>query len=139
MKLTGKEIVSLDAEKNGEYYFGIYDKSLNELLNVYLLDKYCMQLIKNNKTGKLVTNYLKINEMKIAKGTKVSVKFRISLKKSIPLLKNTKYIATCPRLDISEFYNHVIELFDLWAYELNTVIDNIKLELIELEILEEEK
>jgi len=139
MKLTGKEIVSLDAEKNGEYYFGIYEKSLNKLLNVYLLDKYCMQLIKNNKTGKLVTNYLKINEMKIAKGTKVSVKFRISLRKSIPLLKNTKYIATCPRLDISEFYNHVIELFDLWAYELNTVIDNIKLELIELEILEEEK
>jgi len=139
MKLTGKEIVSLHAEKNGEYYFGIYEKSLNKLLNVYLLDKYCMQLIKNNKTGKLVTNYLKINEMKIAKGTKVSVKFRISLRKSIPLLKNTKYIATCPRLDISEFYNHVIELFDLWAYELNTVIDNIKLELIELEILEEEK
>ena len=138
MKLTGKEIVSLHAEKNGEYSFGIYEESLNKLLNVYILDKFCMQLIKNDKTG-IVTNYLKINDMKISKGTKASVKFRVSLKKSIPLLKNTKYISTCPRLDISEFYNHVIELFDLWAYELNTVIDNIKLELIELEILEEEK
>ena len=139
MKLTGKEIVSLHAEKKDEYSFGIYEESLNKLLNIYILDKFCMQLIKNKQTGKLVTNYLKINDMEISKGTKVSVKFRISLKKSIPLLKNTKYIAICPRLDISEFYNHVIELFDLWAYELNTVIDNIKLELIELEILEEEK
>lgn len=139
MKLTGKEIVSLHAEKNGEYYFGIYEQSLNRLLNVYILDKFCMQLIKNKKTGKLVTNYLTINDVKISKGTKVSVKFRASLKKSIPLLKNTKYIATNQNLDISDFYNHVIELFDFYAYELDTVIDNIKLELIELEILEEEK
>ena len=35
--------------------------------------------------------------------------------------------------------NQVIELFDFYAYALDTVIDNIKLELVELEILEEEK
>jgi len=138
MKLTGKESVSLYTEKDGERNFTICALNLDQLLNIFILDRMCLNLIKN-KTEKLVTGYLTINDMKISKGTKVSVKFRVSLKKSIPLLKNTKYIATCPRLDISEFYNHVIELFDLWAYELNTVIDNIKLELIELEILEEEK
>lgn len=138
MKLTGKEIVSLQAQKNGEYYFGIYEQSLNRLLNVYILDKFCMQLIKNKKTGKLVTNCLTINDMKISKGTKVSLKFRASLKKNIPFSKNRKY-ATCNNLDISEFYNLVIELFDFYACALDTVIDNIKLELVELEILEEEK
>lgn len=139
MKLTGKEIVSLQAEKNGEYYFGIYEQSLNRLLNVYILDKFCMQLIKNKKEEKLLTNYLIINNMEISKGTKVSLKFRASLKKNIPFSKNTKYIATCNNLDISEFYNQVIELFDFYAYALDTVIDNIKLELVELQILEEEK
>ena len=137
MKLTGKEIVSLHAEKKDEYSFGIYEESLNKLLNVYILDKFCMQLIKNEKTGKLVTNYLTINNTKITKGTKVSVKFRVSLKKSI--FKNTKYIVINQHLDISEFYNYVVELFDFCAYELNTVIDNIKLELIDLEILKENK
>ena len=135
MKLTGKESVSLYTEKDGERNFTICALNLDQLLNIFILDRMCLNLIKN-KTEKLVTGYLTINDMKISKGTKVSVKFRVSLKKSIPLLKNTKYIATCPRLDISEFYNHVIELFDFYAYELDTVIDNIKIELIEIEILD---
>lgn len=139
MKLTGKEIVSLQTQKNGECNFTVSEKSLNKLLNVCILDKFCMQLIKNKKEEKLFTNCLTINDMKISKGTKVSLKFRASLKKDIPFPKKTKYIATCNNLDISEFYNQVIELFDFYAYALDTVIDNIKLELVELEILEEEK
>lgn len=138
MKLTGKEIVSLQAQKNSECNFTVSEKSLNKLLNVCILDKFCMQLIKNKKEEKLLTNYLTINDMKISKGTKVSLKFRVSLKKNIPFSKNRKY-ATCNNLDISEFYNLVIELFDFYACTLDTVIDNIKLELVELEILEEEK
>ena len=133
MKLTGKEIVSLHAEKNGEYYFGIYEECLNKLLNVYILDKFCMQLIKNEKTG-IVTNYLKINDMKISKGTKVSLKFQISLKETITGLENKNFTAIHSDLDISDFYNLVVELFDYYACKLNTVIDNIKIELIELEI-----
>lgn len=135
MKLDGKEMVSLYTEKNGERNFTISQLNLDQLLNIFILDRMCQELIKN-KTEKLVTGYLTIGDIKISKGTKVSVKFRISLKKSIPFLKNTKYIASHQDLDISEFYNHVIELFDFYAYELDTVIDNIKIELIELEILD---
>jgi len=133
MKLTGKEMVSLYTEKDGEQNFTISQLNLNQLLNIFILDRMCQQLIKNKNDEKLVTGYLTINDMKISKGTKVSVKFRVSLKKSIPFLKNTKYIAINHDLDISEFYNYVVELFDFYAYELDTVIDNIKLELIELE------
>ena len=138
MKLTGKEWVSLYAEKDGERYFTISQLNLNQLINNFILDRMCQELIKN-KTEKLVTGYLTIDDMKISKGTKVSVKFRVSLKKGIPFLKNIKYIAINQNLDISEFYNYVVELFDFFACELDTVIDNIKLELIELEQMKEEK
>lgn len=138
MKLTGKEGVSLYTEKNGERNFTICALNLDQLLNIFILDRMCLNLIKN-KTEKLVTGYLTINDMKISKGTKVSVKFQVSLKETIPELENTKYDAVHKDLDISEFYNHVVELFDFYAYELDTVIDNIKLELVELEVLKEDK
>lgn len=138
MKLTGKESVSLYTEKNGERNFTICALNLDQLLNIFILDRMCLNLIKN-KTEKLVTGYLTIDDIKISKGTKVSVKFQVSLKESISGLENTKYDAVHQNLDISDFYNHVVELFDFYAYELDTVIDNIKLELIELEQLKEEK
>ena len=138
MKLTGKESVSLYTEKDGERNFTICALNLDQLLNIFILDRMCLNLIKN-KTEKLVTGYLTINDMKISKGTKVSVKFQVSLKETIPELENTKYDAVHKDLDISEFYNHVVELFDFYAYELDTVIDNIKLELVELEVLKEDK
>lgn len=133
MKLTGKEMVSLYTEKDGERNFTISQLNLNQLLNIFILDRMCLQLIKN-KPEKLVTGYLTIDDIKISKGTKVSVKFQVSLKETIPGLENTKYDAVHPDLDISDFYNHVVELFEFYAYELDTVIDNIRVELTELEI-----
>lgn len=133
MKLTGKEWVSLYAEKDGERYFTISQLNLNQLINNFILDRMCQDLIQN-KIEKLVTGYLTVNDTKISKGTKVSVKCRVSLKKRIPFFKNTKYIAINQNLDISDFYNHIVELFEFCADELDTVIDNIKIELIELEI-----
>lgn len=133
MKLTGKESVSLYTEKDGERNFTICALNLDQLLNIFILDRMCLQLIKN-KVEKLVTGYLTINDIKISKGTKVYVKFQVSLKETIPGLENTKYDAVHQNLDISDFYNHVVELFEFYAYELDTVIDNIRVELVELEI-----
>lgn len=135
MRLTGKEKVSLYTEKNGESNFNVTEANLEQLINVFILNRMCQQLIINNNDEKLVTTYLAINDTKIFKGTKVSLKFQISLKKNIPFLKKIKYIANFDNVDISEFYNHVIELFDFYAYELDTVIDNIKLKLIELKFI----
>lgn len=138
MKLTGKEYVSLYTEKDGERNFTISQLNLDQLLNIFILDKMCRELVKG-KTEKLVTGYLTINDIKISKGTKVYVKFQVSLKETIKELGNTKFTAVQDELDISEFYNHVVELFEFYAYELDTVIDNIKLELIELNIANNKK
>lgn len=135
MKLTGKENVSLYTEKDGERNFTISQLNLDQLLNIFILDKMCRELVKG-KIEKLVTGYLTINDIKISKGTKVYVKFQASLKETIVGLENTKFAAIQDKLDISEFYNHVVELFEFYAHELDTVIDNIKLELIELKIKE---
>lgn len=138
MKLTGKEKVSLYTEKDGERNFTISQLNLDQLLNIFILDRMCLELVKG-KIKKLVTGYLTINDIKISKGTKVYVKFQVSLKETIAELENTKFTAVQDELDISEFYNHVVELFEFYAYELDTVIDNIKLELMELNIIDNQK
>lgn len=138
MKLTGKEKVSLYTEKDEERNFTISQLNLEQLLNIFILDRMCLELVKG-KIEKLVTGYLTINDIKISKGTKVYVKFQVSLKETIAELENTKFTAVQDELDISEFYNHVVELFEFYAYELDTVIDNIKLELMELNIIDNQK
>ena len=138
MKLTGKESVSLYTEKDGERNFTICALNLDQLLNNFILDRMCLNLIKNKKE-QLVTGYLSINNTKISKGTKVSLKFQISLNETITGLENKNYTAIHSDLDISDFYNLVVELFDYYACKLNTVIDNIRVELIELEVLKEDK
>ena len=139
MRLTGKEKVSLYAEQDGKNNFIASELELKQLINVFILDRLCQQLIRNKDNGKIVTEYLSINDMKILKGTKVSLKFQVSLKKNEPFFKKVKYSTMYDKADISEFYNYVIELFEFYAYELDTDIDNIKIELKELKILNEKE
>ena len=139
MRLTGKEKVSLYAEQNKKSNFIASELELKQLINGFILDRLCQQLIRNKDNGKIVTEYLSINDMKILKGTKVSLKFQVSLKKNEPFFKKVKYSTMYDKADISEFYNYVIELFEFYAYELDTVIDNIKIELKELKILNEKE
>ncbi len=139
MRLTGKEKVSLYAEQNEKSNFIASELELKQLINGFILDRLCQQLIRNKDNGKIVTEYLSINDMKILKGTKVSLKFQVSLKKNEPFFKKVKYSTMYDKADISEFYNYVIELFEFYAYELDTVIDNIKIELKELKFLNEKE
>lgn len=139
MRLTGKEKVSLYAEQNEKSNFIASELELKQLINGFILDRLCQQLVRNKDNGKIVTEYLSINDMKILKGTKVSLKFQVSLKKNEPFFKKVKYSTMYDKADISEFYNYVIELFEFYAYELDTVIDNIKIELKELKILNEKE
>jgi len=139
MRLTGKEKVSLYAEQNEKSNFIASELELKQLINGFIFDRLCQQLIRNKDNGKIVTEYLSINDMKILKGTKVSLKFQVSLKKNEPFFKKVKYSTMYDKADISEFYNYVIELFEFYAYELDTVIDNIKIELKELKILNEKE
>ena len=116
MRLTGKEKVSLYAEQNEKSNFIASELELKQLINGFILDRLCQQLIRNKDNGKIVTEYLSINDMKILKGTKVSLKFQVSLKKNEPFFKKVKYSTMYDKADISEFYNYVIELFEFYAY-----------------------
>ena len=50
MKLTGKEKVSLYTEKDGKRNFTISQLNLDQLINDFILDRMCQQLIKNKNT-----------------------------------------------------------------------------------------
>ena len=62
MRLTGKEKVSLYAEQNEKSNFIASELELKQLINGFILDRLCQQLIRNKDNGKIVTEYLSINE-----------------------------------------------------------------------------
>lgn len=137
MNLTGNELASLHAKREEDRWeFTICQLNLNQIINNFILDRIKMELKKDLKNRMLITEDITINDLKISKGTKVKVKFSVSLKETIPILENRVYNAYSNSLDIKDFYNHIVELFDFYAYELDTDIDNIKIELNELEILD---
>ena len=59
----------------------------------------------------------------------------------LKIIENSKnnsnqWKAYAEKLDIKEFYNYVVDLYEDYAYELDTDIDNIKIELTEIKVLE---
>lgn len=133
MNLNGNEIVYLYAkEDNGESKFTISFIKLDQLINSYILNKMLDELKQKTTNTKFNVETFTIEGLNINKGTKVKLKFKVTLKETIPILKDLEY-ETVIELDIIELYNHIVELFEGYAYELDTNIDNIRIELIELE------
>lgn len=133
MNLNGNEIVYLYAkEDNGESKFTISFIKLDQLINSYILNKMLDELKQKTTNTKFNVETFTIEGLNINKGTKVKLKFKVTLKETIPILKHLEY-ETVIELDIIELYNHIVELFEGYAYELDTNIDNIRIELIELE------
>lgn len=137
MKLKGDEIVCLYAkEDNGESKFTISFLKLEQLINSYILNRILDELkVKSNFT-KYNTEYLSIERLNIKKGTKVNLRFKAYMKETLPVLEKLEYEATIKETDIIEFYNHIVKLFEGYAYELDTEIDNMILELKDIEILD---
>lgn len=135
MNLTGNELASLHAKReNDGWEFTICQLNLNQIINNFILDRINMELKKGLKNSKLTTEDITIDYLTISKGTKVKVKFNVTMKETIPMLENRVYNAYSNSLDIKDFYNHIVDLFDFYAYELDTDINNIRIELKELEI-----
>lgn len=133
MNFNGNEIVYLYAkEDNGESKFTISFIKLDQLINSYILNKMLDELKQKTTNTKFNVETFTIEGLNIKKGTKVKLRFKVTLKETIPILKDLEY-ETIIELDIIEFYNYIIELFEGYAYELDTNIDNIRIELIELE------
>lgn len=133
MKLTGKEDASLCIEENGKPYLTFSQLNWNQLLNIMIIDRIYNELQENNNIKKFVTRYITIDKMKISSKSVVNVKFKVILKENIPCMKNCKYDAVNKFLEVKDFYNYIIELFEFYAYELDTDMNNIQLELVNLE------
>ena len=137
MKLTGKEDAGLCIEENGKPYLTICQLNWHQLLNDVIIDRICNELQKNNNIQKYITRYITINNKKISKNSILKLKVQASLKEGLPGMKNNKYDSTNNSLKVQDFYNYIIGLFEFYACELDTYINNIKLELVELEIIDE--
>lgn len=135
MKLTGKEWVSLCAEESNKPIWTISQLTLDDLLNIHILGDIKKGLKYNGKAIKFDISYLTIDDMIIPKGTRITPKFRASLRKCDKEMYQKDFECILSYLDISDFYNGVIDLYFDYAETFDTNIENIKLDLIEIEIM----
>ena len=133
MKCNGTELASLQIgnSNNPTCEYGLI------ALNILLNDGIRNNILKvNNKIKKFTTQFLIINNMKLEKGTKVYIKLLISLEEDYYNIYKNKLEVYIQKLDIKDFYNYIVDLYEEYAYELNTEIDNIKIELAEIKVKE---
>ena len=141
MKLTGKEWCSLQVEENGNPRFCHCHITIYHLLNTGIKGDIVNALKKNREIKKYKTDFITVEksrntkvEIKISKGTKINMKFLVSLEEDNYGLLKERLSTRFDNVDVSDVYNYIIELFEDYAYELDTDVDNIKIELVELEI-----
>lgn len=136
MKIDGNTRISICYEDN----FGkitIENYTLNEIVNYIAAQSFVDIKLGNNNYKDKITNYIIVNDKKYNLKTDIRIKFEVSLL-DIPIVCRKyftqKYNAII-EVEIKEFYKEIIELVDDYACELDTDINNIKIETKELEIL----
>lgn len=133
MKFTGKEWSSIQVEENNKPEFCWCNITLYHLLNTGIKSIIIGNLKEYGDIKKYLTDFVTINDLKISKGTKVNIRFLISLVEDNYNLYPEKLSAYLVNIDVADIYNNIISLFEDYAYELDTDIDNIIIELTELE------
>ena len=127
MKCNSEDQASLQIEKNERPFCRFHTVSLNVLLNDGIRNYIVNHLKSCKKIEKLTTDYLIINDLKLEKGTKVNIKFLISLENDSYKIYKDKFENYVENLDIKDLFNYIVDLFEDYAYELDTEIDNIKI------------
>ena len=118
MNLTGNEIICLNAkEVNGESKFTISFIKLNQLINSYILNQMLKELEISSTNKKYCTEYLSIENISLYKDSLINLKCKVYMKEGLPMFENTEYESTIKELKVEEFYNHIVSLFDDYAYE----------------------
>ena len=96
-----------------------------------------LEISSTNK--KYCTEYLSIENISLYKDSLINLKCKVYMKEGLPMFENTEYESYIKELKVEEFYNHIVSLFDDYAYELDTVIDNIIVEIKEVEVLKNKR
>lgn len=142
MKLTGKEYVSLSAQGDDDYRFTICCLTLDQLLNHFIISNILNDLKKGINIRKYTTTSIIINHntndsIKFKKTDKLNIHYQISLINNI--LNDTLYDAYNKNLEVKDFYNTIVDLFETYAYEMDTEIDNIHIDIVEIENVKGDK
>ncbi len=136
MKIDGNTRISICYEDN----FGkitIENYTLNEIVNYIAAQSFVDIKLDNNNYKDKITNYIIIDGKKYNLKTDIRIKFEVSLL-DIPIVCRkyfTQKYNAITEVEIKEFYKEIVELVNNYAYELDTDINNIKIETKELEIL----
>ena len=85
MKYTGKEKSSIQVEENGNPKFCCSNISLYHLLNTRIKNIINSNLNYCEEIKRYSTDFLTIKNLKLSKGTKVNVRFLVSLKEDISI------------------------------------------------------
>ena len=136
MICNGTELASLQIEKDNKPICRFCPIALNILLNDGIRNNIINDLKVHSEKQKFTTQFLTINNMKIEKGTKVYIKLLVSLEEDYYNIYHDKFEVYIEEIDIKEFYNYIVALYDEYAYELDTEVDNIKIELVEIKLKE---
>lgn len=139
MSYTGKEWSRIQVEENGKPQFCWCNITLYHLLNTAIKGMTISKLNKDEEIKKVSTDFITINDLKLSKGTKVNVKFLVSLKEDYYNLYPEKLLSELNNIDVREIFNKIVELFDNYAYALDTDIDNVIIELTEIRELSKEE
>ena len=130
MKLTGKENTKLCIEINGKENWVTYgiQHTLDELLTSYILGSIVIPLDTNDKIEEQTVKYLCIGNTIIDKRCRINAKFRISIK------DKRYYECACTYLDISDFFNFIVDLYIKYVKISKAKITDIEIKMIEIEI-----
>ena len=133
MKFTGKELISMSTKKDGKNCFTISDFTLNKLTNGFISDRICKELNEDGYNEKLITDYIIIDGTRYYGKSYIRIKMQAYLKDPLPFDRDRKYNVEHFELKVRDFYNFILDTFDSYAYELDTTIDNILVDIIEIE------
>lgn len=134
MKLTGKEKARLCIEIDNEEEWTNKQYTIKELLDSYILGTIAAPIKNNDKVQEKIVKYFFIDNTIMGKRTRINAKFRASLKYPKNEKESIEFECVCTYLDISDFYNFIVDLYVDYAEAFNTTITDINLTIIEIEI-----
>lgn len=135
MRIDGERRISICYEDDyGKV--SIENYKLNEIVKYISAQSFAdIQLDNDYKNKK--TKYIIIDENKYNLKTDIRLELEISLL-YVPLVCSgyfTQKYKAKKDIEIKDFYNYIVELVEDYAYELDTDMSNIKVEVTTLEIL----
>ena len=136
MKVDGEKNISILLEDDISAML-IQNSSLNKVVNFIVLQDFA-HLQFNEDSQKQETKYIIIDNKEYNSNTVISVKLQVSLLETLIDLEyfKHKYNAIIPRIKLKDFYNEIVKFAEEYACDLDTDINNLKIRVMELEIVE---